>query len=148
MLVAYVKRNPTVGYCQGLNFVVAHLLRYLNEEEAFWVLSMIIETILPIDYYSVMIGVLIDQKLFCKMIKAKMPHMWSFLRKVNLDPSLVSLQWFVCLFSYNLQPEISDEIWDNFLVKGSKILFKAGLSIISLIEKNVMSCKEFSKLSV
>jgi len=28
----------------------------MNEEEAFWTLSMILETILPIDYYSNMVG--------------------------------------------------------------------------------------------
>lgn len=33
----------------------------MNEEEAFWTLTMILETILPIDYYSNMVGVLIDQ---------------------------------------------------------------------------------------
>jgi hypothetical protein len=36
----------------------------MNEEEAFWTLCMILETILPVDYYSNMIGVLIDQKIF------------------------------------------------------------------------------------
>jgi hypothetical protein len=38
VLSAYVKRNPTVGYCQGLNFIAAVLLTKLREEEAFWVL--------------------------------------------------------------------------------------------------------------
>ncbi len=143
MLAAYVKRNPTVGYCQGMNFVAAHLFRYLTEEESFWVLTSLIETILPIDYYSVMIGVLIDQKLFCRMIKLIMPNVWSFFKRINLDPSLVSLQWFVCLFSYNLQPEVSDTIWDNLLLRGSEVLFKSGLAIISMIEKNLLTCKEF-----
>lgn len=64
VLDAYVKRNPTVGYCQGMNFIVGRLLQFMNEEESFWTLCMIIETILPIDYYSNMIGVLIDQKIF------------------------------------------------------------------------------------
>lgn len=61
VLSTYVKRNPTVGYCQGMNFIVGRLLRYMNEEESFWTLAMIIETILPPDYYCNMVGVLIDQ---------------------------------------------------------------------------------------
>ena len=61
VLITYVKRNPTVGYCQGMNFIVGRLLQFMNEEEAFWTLTMIIETILPIDYYSNMVGVLVDQ---------------------------------------------------------------------------------------
>ena len=60
VLYTYVKRNPTVGYCQGMNFIVGRLLQYMNEEETFWTLAMIIETILPMDYFSNMVGVLID----------------------------------------------------------------------------------------
>jgi hypothetical protein len=61
VLYTYVKRNPTVGYCQGMNFIAGRLLQYLNEEETFWALCQIIETMLPPDYYSNMVGVLIDQ---------------------------------------------------------------------------------------
>lgn len=43
-----------------MNFIVARLLKYLNEEEAFWALCMIIESIQPLDYYSNMVGALID----------------------------------------------------------------------------------------
>ena len=43
-----------------MNFIVGRLLKFMSEEEAFWTLAMIIETILPIDYYSNMVGVLID----------------------------------------------------------------------------------------
>ncbi len=75
---------------------------------------------------------------------------------LNLDPSLVALQWFVCLFSYNLQPEvreglrsqISDTIWDHLFLSGSKVLFKAGLAILSLLEKNLLKCKDLSICSL
>ena len=43
-----------------MNFIVGRLIKYMNEEEAFWTTAMLLETILPIDYYSNMIGVLID----------------------------------------------------------------------------------------
>jgi hypothetical protein len=43
-----------------MNFVVGNLLKYLNEEESFWVFVSITENILPIDYYSDMLGILVD----------------------------------------------------------------------------------------
>ena len=43
VLSAYMLRNTTVGYCQGMNFVTARLLTCLSEEEAFWALAQIIE---------------------------------------------------------------------------------------------------------
>ena len=32
VLVCYTRRNPSVGYCQGLNFVAGRLLKELSEE--------------------------------------------------------------------------------------------------------------------
>lgn len=60
VLACYIKRNPTIGYCQGFNFIGAQLIKYLSEEEAFWVLTQILESYLPLDYYDMMAGVLID----------------------------------------------------------------------------------------
>ncbi len=40
---------------QGLNFVVANLLRWLGEEEAFWTLIQIVEVLQPRDYYTNMV---------------------------------------------------------------------------------------------
>jgi hypothetical protein len=58
-----------------MNFIVARLLQYLNEEEAFWALCQIVETLLPPDYYSNMVGVLIDQKVFKKRVGKKFPDL-------------------------------------------------------------------------
>jgi len=147
ILYSYAKRNPTVGYCQGMNYIVAHLIRYMTEEEAFWALCCLIESILPLDYYTAMIGILVDQKLFSLLLKELMPSLSLYLEKLNLDPSLVSLQWFVCLFSYNLQIDVSDSILDHLFLQGSKVLFKASLSIVSLLERELLKCPDFSIFS-
>jgi len=103
VLVAYTKRNPTVGYSQGMNFVVSRLLQVLpSEEQAFWVFSMIVESMLPLDYYCNLVGVLIDQKIFYEIFQKRIPDLCDYLIKMGLDPSLLAFQWFVCLFSYNL----------------------------------------------
>ncbi|GAA5976500.1 hypothetical protein JCM11641_001322 [Rhodosporidiobolus odoratus] len=44
VLVAYSRKNPKVGYCQGMNNLVATLLlTHPAEEDAFWVLVCIVE---------------------------------------------------------------------------------------------------------
>lgn len=60
VLNTFLKRNPTIGYCQGMNFIVGNLLKHLNEEESFWIFIQIVENMLPIDYYSHMLGILTD----------------------------------------------------------------------------------------
>jgi hypothetical protein len=43
-----------------MNFIAARLLYCMKEEEAFWTMTQIVECYLPLDYYSNMIGVLVD----------------------------------------------------------------------------------------
>ena len=60
VLSTFLKRNPTIGYCQGMNFIVSRLLENLSEEQSFWVFMHIVEDMLPLDYYSQMLGILTD----------------------------------------------------------------------------------------
>ena len=39
MLGAYATHNKAVGYCQSMNYLVAHMLIFLGEEESFWLLA-------------------------------------------------------------------------------------------------------------
>ena len=48
-----------------MNFIVGNILRYCEQEEdAFWLFVSIVENILPLDYYSDLLGILVDQKIF------------------------------------------------------------------------------------
>jgi hypothetical protein len=42
VLVAYSMYNPTLGYTQGMSSIAAMLLMYLNEEDAFWAMVVLI----------------------------------------------------------------------------------------------------------
>jgi Rab-GTPase-TBC domain len=52
LLTAFAVRNPEIGYCQSLNFVAGMLLLHLPEEDAFWILDVIVNEILPPGYYE------------------------------------------------------------------------------------------------
>lgn len=55
-----------------MNCIVAGILRVIDDEEdAFWLFVQIIESILPLDYYSLMLEVLVDQKILLYLLKKK-----------------------------------------------------------------------------
>ena len=61
ILMCYSIRNTSVGYCQGMNFIVGRLLLIMdNEEQVFWIFIQIIEKILPLIYYSDLAGIIIE----------------------------------------------------------------------------------------
>ena len=50
---------------QGINRLAAIALLYLEEEDAFWCLSAIIDSILPTDYYTAtLLAAQVDQVLY------------------------------------------------------------------------------------
>ncbi len=61
-----------------------------------------VESILPIDYYSNMVGVLVDQRIFYELFRNKIPDLCEHLESVGFDPSLLAFQWLVCLLGYQM----------------------------------------------
>ena len=108
VLLAYSRRNISIGYCQGFNFIVGRLLYiFNNEEHAFWVFVQIIENLLPINYYSEMAGVIIDQYILSKLVANYYPQLFALFENVSFDIAPITLQWFVSVFAQNLHLEVN-----------------------------------------
>ena len=73
-----------------MNFIAASLLKYLNEEESFWVFTTICEDYLPLDYYSKMLGILVDQKVFENSLTQKYLKLAAHLKKCNYALELIA----------------------------------------------------------
>lgn len=146
VLSTYIKRNATVGYCQGMNFIVAVLLHYLDEEESFWVLCQIVEYLLPVDYYTIMTGVIIDQRGFEYLLKQRFSKLSKHLHKMGFDCQANIFQWFVCLFSNTFSFDIVSRIWDNIFLHGIVTIFQYGLGVFELMKKSIMKIKDFGEM--
>ncbi|CAG9318226.1 unnamed protein product [Blepharisma stoltei] len=145
VLVAYSWRNPSVGYCQGLNFIVGRLMTIgFSEEESFWMLSQIVETYLPLDYFSIMTGVIVDQKVFGFLLQKKLGRIAKHLDRLEIDPSLYTVQWLVCMFAYSFPKAVVMRVWDLFFVEGSTFLFKCALGLLWLFRKEIVKIKDFN----
>ncbi len=69
-------------------------------------MAQITECILPIDYYSSMVGVMVDQKIFALVIETNIPELHAKFKEFMLDVSIFTLQWFVCLFVTSLKQSV------------------------------------------
>jgi hypothetical protein len=109
ILRSYSKRNAGIGYCQGMNYVAATLFRVVDDEEdTFWLLCNLLESILPLDYYSQMIEVIVDQKVFVNLLQSRKPELFKHLSNMGLDFAIILFQWFICIFSSQLNREATE----------------------------------------
>ncbi|KAI6778194.1 putative GTPase-activating protein-like protein [Emericellopsis cladophorae] len=132
VLVAYSWTNPDVGYCQAMNIVVAALLIYMSEAQAFFLLSALCDRLVPGYYSTTMYGTLLDQKVFEGLVEKTMPILWDHLVKSDVQLSVVSLPWFLSLYINSMPLVFAFRVLDVFFVEGPKVLFQVGLAILRI----------------
>lgn len=107
-LTVFHRRNPAVGYCQGMNLITSTiLLVHADEEDAFWMLAAIVEKILPEDFFSPSLLpsracplVLLDY------VAEHLPKLHTHLTELEIDLGAICFSWFLSLFTDCLPVEV------------------------------------------
>ncbi|BGP14237.1 hypothetical protein JCM10213v2_002180 [Rhodosporidiobolus nylandii] len=148
VLVAYSRRNPKIGYCQGMNNLVATLLlTHPAEEDAFWVLVCIIENILPSDYYtSHLLVSRADQAVLSDLTARVLPKVADHLEEHGVELSAITFGWFLSLFTDVLPIQTLLRVWDLFFIHGTVLLFRISLAILKLHEPELLACDSAAAL--
>ncbi|CAA3019643.1 growth hormone-regulated TBC protein 1-like isoform X2 [Olea europaea var. sylvestris] len=141
VLVGYSFRDSDVGYCQGLNYVAALLLLVMKtEEDAFWMLAVLLEDVLVNDCYTNNLsGCHVEQRVFKDQLTKKCPRIAAHLEAMEFDVSLVCTEWFLCLFSKSLPSETTLRVWDVLFYEGAKVLFNVALAIFKMNEEELLT---------
>ncbi|ODQ81251.1 hypothetical protein BABINDRAFT_160628 [Babjeviella inositovora NRRL Y-12698] len=132
VLTAYSWRNPDIGYCQAMNILVAALLIYMSEEQAFWCLNIICEKQVPGYYSKTMYGTLLDQKVFESLVEKTMPMLAEHISRYDIQLSVVSLPWFLSLYLSSMPLVYAFRIVDVFMLQGPRTLFQVALAVLRI----------------
>ena len=146
ILICYSIRNTSIGYCQGMNFIVCRLLLIMdNEEQAFWIFVQIIEKILPIIYYSDLAGIIIDTTIIDAFISFYLSNFYNYLVENSFKLSLSNFihKWMVSLFTQALSPEMAYTFLDFFFLDGEISLFKSSLFVMTMVEEYITKNNDF-----
>ncbi|KAI0951548.1 hypothetical protein AcW1_008567 [Taiwanofungus camphoratus] len=142
VLTAYSRRNPAVGYCQGMNLVTSTLLLvHADEEEAFWVLGAMIERILPEEFFSPsLLSSRACPLVLLDYIQEQMPKLHAHLTQLGVDLPAICFSWFLSLFTDCLPVETLFRVWDVFLADGIDVLFRVAFAILRTNELELLHC--------
>ncbi|XP_022819587.1 TBC1 domain family member 9 isoform X2 [Spodoptera litura] len=141
VLCAYALKNPQIGYCQAMNIVASVLLIYCPEEQAFWLLATICETLLP-DYYNTrVVGALVDQGVLEELTEVHLPELHAKLDELGMM-KMISLSWFLTLFISVMPYECAVNVMDCFFYDGAKVIFQVTLTILDINREKLLKCTE------
>lgn len=149
ILLCYSTRNTTVGYCQGMNFLVARLLLIMDDEEkVFWLFIQIMENILSLLSYQELTGIIVETTLIETLIAYYLPELNKYLseREFALTTSNFIHKWIVCLFAQTLKPEMIYTLYDFFFIDGFYTIIKASIFILASIQKEILAQETFAEI--
>jgi len=142
MCMGSVNRNT--GYVQGMGFLAALFLLYMDEENAFWMLNIVFKKYgLEEVYMKDFPGLRKRFYVFIKLLQKFMPKIYNKLIELNIYPTMYASQWFFTCFSNCLPFNIVVRIFDCFLLEGEKIIYRVALALFKLKEKNIIKKKNF-----
>lgn len=114
----------------------------MSEAQAFFLLSVLCDRLLPGYYSTTMYGTLLDQKVFESLVEKTMPVLWEHLAKFDVQLSVVSLPWFLSLYINSMPLVFAFRVLDVFFLEGPKVLFQVGLAILRINGEELLDIQD------
>ncbi|CAK4390083.1 unnamed protein product [Aphanomyces euteiches] len=163
VLHALAGRFPEVGYCQGMDYITAHVLEHVKaadasyahihgetkhrvmvaqEETTFWLMASLFESYGLRDMFSPGLGKLhLHCYQFNRLFQLGLPTLYDHFHTETIMVEMYLVGWFQTLFLYlNALPKSSlDAIWDVFFFEKSwKVLFRVALAMLQASESHLL----------
>ncbi|CAI0411595.1 unnamed protein product [Linum tenue] len=143
LLTAYARHNPSVGYCQAMNFFAALLLLLMPEENAFWTLMGILDDYFDGYYSEEMIESQVDQLIFEELVRERFPKLVNHLDYLGVQVAWVTGPWFLSIFMNMLPWESVLRVWDVLLFEGNRVmLIRTALALMDLYGPALVTTKD------
>uniref|UniRef100_A0ACD5VVH0 Uncharacterized protein n=1 Tax=Avena sativa TaxID=4498 RepID=A0ACD5VVH0_AVESA len=143
LLTAYARHNPSVGYCQAMNFFAGLLLLLMSEENAFWALTGIMDDYFEGYFSEEMIESQVDQLVLEELVREKFPKLVNHLDYLGVQVAWVAGPWFLSIYMNMLPWETVLRVWDVLLFDGNRVmLFRTALALMELYGPALVTTKD------
>ena len=141
VLVNYSKYNKEVGYVQGMGFIAALMLTYMDDERAFFMIHALMKKRELESLYLPGFPEL-NKKIYVllNLQKKFIPKIYNVFRKFEVIPYSYASEWFLCLFSRSLRFNALVRIFDTFILEGYKVIYRFALAFLKRKEQKLIEC--------
>jgi len=131
--------QPEIGYVQGMSYVCAILLLFMNHYDAFVCFTNLLNTpfmrsVCKVDPSSLAKHSQLFQIIFAQYA----PNLYQHFNNLNITTEHFLLDWWLTLFSKTFSIPISTHIWDSFLLEGEIFIHFAAVGALKLFETQLL----------
>jgi hypothetical protein len=110
-------------------------------------MTQLLENILPIDFYTNLLSVIAETKLLEFYLEQFCQEVSSHFKAINLQLDFFAVQWFVCLFTFTNNTELTKAIWLRIVSQGHKALIISAVALLSIFQNELLQIEDFSKIT-
>jgi hypothetical protein len=142
VLKAYSEWNTSLGYCQGLSFIVAGLMvaLTLDEETLFYVLVALLDKLALNKYFEPGMQALVDDtRKLSRIFELTNPELAQSIAEQGVDMIMFTSRWYLTLFTD--LPEWSHvvRLWDLIVYLGVPAVNGIALALLQLSQRELVS---------
>ena len=131
--------TDSMGYCQGMNYVVDFLLKMVNEEDAFCLFLYALRNKHLCCLYETKLPVLSDyMEIYERQLSHRLPDLAQHLKEHGFIAPFYSIEWFTTLFVLSCPFELTVAIWDLFFMGFKDVQVRCAVALMETIEPSLM----------
>eukprot|EP00603_Paraphysomonas_imperforata_P005947 CAMPEP_0114412704 /NCGR_PEP_ID=MMETSP0103-20121206/468_1 /TAXON_ID=37642 ORGANISM="Paraphysomonas imperforata, Strain PA2" /NCGR_SAMPLE_ID=MMETSP0103 /ASSEMBLY_ACC=CAM_ASM_000201 /LENGTH=381 /DNA_ID=CAMNT_0001580739 /DNA_START=24 /DNA_END=1169 /DNA_ORIENTATION=- len=140
ILKTYACYRPDVGYVQGMSYLAATLVFYLDEFNAFKCLANILGRRMSFEFYQLKNDMILQvTSTFNFFFELHMPQLRGHFVAESVASEVFLLDWIMTIFSKTFPVDIAARLWDVYLLEGEVFIMRASLGILKLHESSLRS---------
>ncbi len=140
ILNCFLLTFPKIGYCQGMNFIVAFLFQLLNKDEElsfYYLCGLELNTKHRLIFEDEFITLNIIFNAFNTFLNIIIPELYYKFLNENIEPNCYGSSWFITLFTEYIKvidkdkpPSLLIFLFNRFIFEGWSAIFNFGLMIM------------------
>merc|ERR1712129_246372 len=143
LLCRYCFYRPDRGYIQGMSYLAANLLLYMDALTAF----VSFANLLNWRFFDAML--LLDDEsiaprmdLFNQLFEHNAPLLFALFEQACVSPKEYLLDWSIALFTKKLSIAVAARAWDIILLFGEQEIYKVAVAILICIRTELLNTNQ------
>ena len=140
ILRAFAMYRPDIGYVQGMSYLAAMVLMYLDDEyKSFATFSNLMLRCPLMPFYTFNDEFVTKAlQLFKQVFQINLPDLCDHFEMEEIKPKQYVYKWIMTLFTTTLSLKVSSHVWDLYFLDGIFILYQASIAILRLLQPKLL----------